>query len=432
MTMSLDELVSRIASESGVGEEEIRSRIEEKQRELGGLITPEGAAHVVANELGVNLLTDISRSRDIKIENIIPGMQSVDVVGRVRRIFTPREFTRNDGSTGRVCSLILADDTGSIRVVFWGRDVDRLDKIQEGDIIRIRDGYTREDLNGEPELHIGSRTRVILNPPDVEPEQFPEAEVHVRKIAELEDGMSTVDVLCKVLRIYEVREFTRDDGSSGRVVNLVVADETGRARLVLWNDDVSLVEDGKIEVGDVLKVVKGYVKVRMEEPEIHVGRFGKVVLNPEGAEALAEVPEDRIMRAEMRELKPGDRAEIRGAIVDVAEGVKIFERKEGKGVVFNVVIDDGSANMRAAFYDKLAEALLNVPLEKILAGDAEEEIERRREELLGREVVVVARVKTSNFTGKEELVVEDLNLNPDPRDEVRLLLDKTRSILGGS
>jgi len=429
--MSLEELIERIATESGVEEGEIRRRIEEKQRELGGLITPEGAAHVVANELGVNLLTGISRSRDIKIENIIPGMQSVDVVGRVRRIFPVREFTRSDGSRGRVRSVILADDTASIRVVFWGKDIEKLEKVEEGDILRIRDGYTREDLNGEPELHVGSRTRVILNPPDVDPEQFPEVETQVKKISELEDGMPSVDVMCKVMRIYEPREFTRDDGSRGRVVNLLVADETGRGRLVLWNEDVSLVEEGKIGEGDVLRVVRGYVKVRMDEPEIHVGRFGKVVLNPEGAEALTSLPGEEIVRRPMEELKAGDRAEIRGAIVDVGDEVRVFDRKNGKGVVFNVVIDDGTANMRAAFYDKLAEVLLNVPLERIVAGEAEEDIERRKQELLGREVVVVARVKTSDFTGKEELVVEDLNLNPDPKEEVRKLLDEAKSITGG-
>jgi replication factor A1 len=429
--MNFDELISKIASESGLSEEEVRRRVEEKQKELGGLITPEGAAHVVANELGINLFSGASKTRDIKIENIIPGMQSVDVVGRVRRIFPAREFTRSDGGKGKVSSLILGDDTATIRVVFWGKDTEKLEKIQEGDILRIRDGYTKEDLNGEPELHIGSRTRVILNPPDIKPEQFPEVETQIRKIAELQDGMPSVDVLCKVMRIYEVREFTRDDGSTGRVVNLVVADDTGRARLVLWGDDVSMVEEGKISEGDVLKVVKGYVKVRMNEPEIHVGRFGKVVLNPDGAEALAELPEEKIVRKEMKELKAGDRAEIRGAIVDVADVVRVFDRKSGKGVVFNVVIDDGTANMRAAFYDKLAETLLNIPLERIIAGEAEEDINKRKEELLGREIVVIASVRTNDFTGKEELVVEDLNLNPDPRSEVQRLLKEAKSIMGG-
>ena len=429
--MKFDELIGKIASESGLAEDEVRRRVDEKQRELGGLITPEGAAHVVANELGINLFSGASKTRDIKIENIIPGMQSVDVVGRVRRIFPAREFTRSDGGKGKVSSLILGDDTATIRVVFWGRDTEKLEKIKEGDIIRIRDGYTKEDLNGEAELHIGSRTRVILNPPDVDPEQFPEVETKVRKIAELEDGMPSVDVLCKVMRIYEVREFTRDDGSTGRVVNLVVADDTGRARLVLWNEDVSMIEEGKINEGDVLKVVKGYVKVRMNEPEIHVGRFGKVVLNPEGAEVLAELPEEKIVRKELKELRARDRAEIRGAIVDVAEEVRVFDRKNGKGVVFNVVIDDGTDNMRAAFYDKLAETLLNVPLERIIAGEAEEDISRRKEELLGREIIIVASVRTNDFTGKEELVVEDLNLNPDPKGEVQRLLKEAKSIMGG-
>lgn len=429
--MSLDELVKRIASESGLEEEEIRKRAEEKQRELGGLITPEGAAHVVANEMGINLFSGPSKTNDIKIENIIPGMQSVDVAGRVRRIFPPREFTRKDGNKGKVSSLVLGDDTGTIRVVFWGRDVEKLDKIQEGDILRIREAYTKADLNGEPEIHIGSRTRVILNPPDIDPAQFPETELPLKKIAELRDGMQSVDVLCKVMRIYEVREFTREDGSTGKVVNLIVADDTGRARLVLWGEDVSLVEDGKIAPSDVLKVVKGYVKVRMDEPEIHVGKYGKVVLNPEGAEALATLPVEEVTRKKIGELKAGERVEVRGAIVDVAEEVKVFDRKSGKGVVFNAIIDDGTANMRATFYDKLVEMLLNVPLERMIEGEAEDEINNRKEELLGREIVVVARVRTNDFTGREELVVEDLNLNPDPKNEVEKLLKEAKSIAGG-
>ena len=88
--MKLDEMVKKISGETGIKEEEILDRIEQKRKELGGLITLEGAAHIVANELGINLFEKLSDIIELKIENIIPGMRNVDVIGRVLRIFHQR------------------------------------------------------------------------------------------------------------------------------------------------------------------------------------------------------------------------------------------------------------------------------------------------------------------------------------------------------
>jgi replication factor A1 len=431
MKMEIEEIIKKIAGETGVEEEDLRERIEKKQKELGGLITLEGAAHIVANEVGINLFEEISARPELKIENIIPGMNSVDLVGRVMRVFEPREFDREDGSKGKVCSLILGDETGTIRTVFWGKDVALIEegKVEEGKLLRIKEGYTKENINGEPEIHIGMRTRVIPNPKDLKEEDMPLPEDRKKRISELEEGMSSVDVVCKVLRIFEPREFDREDGTKGKVVNLIVGDETGRSRLVFWDEDVGLVEKGQIKEGDVIKVKKGYVKMRFGEPEVNVGRYGKVVLNP--SEEIGEVPEfapPEITRKEMKDLKVGERAEIRGALVEVYENLKIFDRDDGKGMVINAVIDDGTASMRAAFYDKMAEALLNMPMQKALEGDVSEDISQRRKKILGREVVAVVRVKHSDFSGRDELVVEDINLNPDPKAEAEDLLKEARLI----
>jgi replication factor A1 len=184
--MDLEKIVKKIAGESGLEEKEIKDRIENKQKELGGLITSEGAAHVVANEVGINLFEGVAKTHDLNIENIIPDMNSVDVVGRVLRIYGPREFDKKDGSKGKVCSLVLGDGTGTIRTVFWGKDTGLIEegKIVEDSIIRIKGGYTKENINGEAEIHIGTKTRVILNPKDVRQEDIPLPEERKKKIAE--------------------------------------------------------------------------------------------------------------------------------------------------------------------------------------------------------------------------------------------------------
>ncbi len=430
--MELEDIIGRVVDETGMGEEDVRSKIDAKQKELGGLVTPIGAAHIIANEAGVNLLEGLSKSNELKIENIIPGMNSVDVVGRVTRIFPAREFEKADKTKGRVASLILADETGTIRIVFWGVDVALLeDKIEEGDVLRIREGYTKENINGEAEIHMGVRARAIINPKDVDKGEIPMPEQMKKKIAELEDGMASVDVVCRVLRIYEVREFEREDKTKGKVVNLVVGDETGVGRLALWNEDVGLVGNGQIKEDDIIKVKKGYVKVKYEEPEINVGKYGKVIVNPP-EEEVGQIPEipmaARVERKGMLELKDGEKAEIRGALVEIYDNLTLFDRENGKGMVINAVIDDGTANMRAAFYDKMAEALLNITLAEACEGEVTDKILERRGELLGREVIATVRVKHSDFTGRNELVVQDMNLNPDPRQEGEGLLMETKSI----
>lgn len=436
ISMELEEIITKIVAETGMGEEEVQVKIEEKQKELGGLVTPIGAAHIIANEAGINLLEGYSVENDLKIENIIPGMGSVDIAGRVTRIFPVREFERKDKSKGKVASIILADGTGSIRVVFWGKHADLLEegKIEEGDVLRIKKAYTKENINGEAEVHLGIRARVIINPKDVAGDEIPLPEDRQKKIKELEDGMGSVDVVAKVMRIYDVREFEREDKTRGKVVNLLIGDETGSARLVLWDEDVALVEEGKIGEGDVLKILRGYVKSRFEEPEVNVGRYGKVVINPgEEVEAIQQVsaaPWAGAERKNIGDLRQGDRAEIRGALLEIYESLRVFDRDNGKGMVVNAVIDDGTGNMRAAFYDKMAEALLNITLAEASEGDVEEKLEKRRRELMGREVVATVNVRHNDFTGREELVVHDLNLNPDPKKEAKELLKKAKLLEG--
>src|SRR5947208_2210770 len=64
-------------------------------------------------------------------------------------------------------------------------------------------------------------------------------ERHVRsvasfqRIADLEEGMEA-NLRATVTAITPIRTFTRQDGTSGRVVNLELRDESGFCRFVLW------------------------------------------------------------------------------------------------------------------------------------------------------------------------------------------------------
>lgn len=148
------ELIKHICSHAGKTEDEIHKLVKEKQEELSGLVSEEGAAHIIARELGLELLQEGLRT--LKIKNLTDGMRSVDITGKVMRIFEPRHWEKND-KKGMVANLLLGDETGVVRMVLWNEEVDLLTNgtIKEDDVIRLRGGYVRKGMNGQPEISKG-------------------------------------------------------------------------------------------------------------------------------------------------------------------------------------------------------------------------------------------------------------------------------------
>jgi ssDNA-binding replication factor A large subunit len=157
---SMKEIVKEISQASGLSEKEVEDKIEEKQIELSGLVSPEGAAYIVGKELGVNLLKE-SAGRRLKIKNVTPGMWSVDLTGRAVRISKKRDFER-DGKTKGVINLIIGDETGILRLSLWDYETELIEKlgIKAGDVVNIRNAYVKENGRGDVELRLGRAGKI--------------------------------------------------------------------------------------------------------------------------------------------------------------------------------------------------------------------------------------------------------------------------------
>jgi replication factor A1 len=92
-------------------------------------------------------------------------------------------------------------------------------------------------------------------------------------ILKIKNG-DNVSLTVKVDEIGPIREFTKKDGTTGRVANISISDDTGSCRFTLWNKDVEALTTNKIHVGSTIKIVNGYVKVTKFGTEISVGRWG--------------------------------------------------------------------------------------------------------------------------------------------------------------
>ena len=95
-------------------------------------------------------------------------------------------------------------------------------------------------------------------------------------VKELREGME-VTLRVHVDGFSSVREFRRQDGSSGRVVNADISDDTGRSRLVLWDEDVALVEQGRFRQGMTLRLVDCFVRASRFGIEVSRGKFGAIL-----------------------------------------------------------------------------------------------------------------------------------------------------------
>jgi replication factor A1 len=96
-----------------------------------------------------------------------------------------------------------------------------------------------------------------------------------KKIIDMKDK-EAVSLEVRVSKIYEIREFARKDGSTGKVRNVVIEDETGSCRLVLWDDDADLPEILGIADGDQLELRNCYVKFSDYGVDISRGRTGHI------------------------------------------------------------------------------------------------------------------------------------------------------------
>ncbi len=87
--------------------------------------------------------------------------------------------------------------------------------------------------------------------------------------------MKRVSVEAKVVEKGDAREVkSRFKDETYRIVDAVVADETGSIKLTLWNEQID-----KVNVGDNIKIDNGYITSFKGENQLNVGKFGTMKVN---------------------------------------------------------------------------------------------------------------------------------------------------------
>ncbi len=379
-------------------------------------------------ELSVNL-PEIKEDT-IKIDELGLGMNSINMVCRVSSHYPPVEFTRADGTTGVRASFIGEDETGVVRVVLWD-SVARF-KLGRGDFVKLENAYTRQGLNGEIEIHAGSRSRIIKTDANID---LPPLEEQARmKISDIREKMQNISISGRVIQVFPQRAY-----SNGMMASITIGDETGTVRVVLWNEGSEVVKE--LKKGDTILIRNAYSKAGLNSGvEIHVGKYSEIVVNHDpDIPSIEDIKKSLIKEKSIAELENLDsNIQIKGKIVEIDEKKRPIYmtcpecgstvQNSGFGwfceqcnediepkpnLIASFTLEDETGSIRTICFRENAERILGMNMEEVMniigeTQDEQEPLRKAKESLGGKEVIVVGRVKYSEFSDQLEFIVDEV------------------------
>ena len=314
MILDYETILRKIIDKSGLSKTDVEAKIKEKQIQLQDLISKEGAAHIISNELGIKLFDETPQT--LKINNIQVGLNSVNLSGKILNIYETRSFQKNNRS-GNIGSLLIGDETGTIRIVIWDENLIKLIKeMKQGDIIKIMNGYSKQNNNGFKELHLGGKSQILINPDGEKIEEVKITQISCRKKIKDLNNPGFAEVFGTVVDIFEPKYYNSCPICSKKlfpeldkfkcqehgitipkktpVLNIYFDDGTGNIRAVLFREQAEKLMNKKENLDELKKEARGkqlLLKGKVTKNEMF-NRMELVVNNleePDPKEIIAEL-----------------------------------------------------------------------------------------------------------------------------------------------
>lgn len=154
------------------------------------------------------------------------------------------------------------------------------------------------------------------------------------KIRDLATGSTLSSFFGRVISVSPPREFTRKDGEKGWVAHLILGDETGQARAVLWDEKAAAVAE--IEPGEVLEIIGK-----------QGGRPGDIVVL-----ALRKSPIEISCGTTVQpQFRPAERTDVEGTVLFIGESRTIARRDGSTGEMIEGCFFDGESTARIVAWD---------------------------------------------------------------------------------
>jgi len=197
--------------------EEFQRRVDETIEECGDLVDEQTAAMMVIGELG---------RQHVKIKGLSGKSSLFSFFGKVVDKTEPKEFDRADGEKGWVATLLIGDETGSTRVVLWDEKAGGAVDVVIGDVLEIIGRHPGKSTKEIYALALRQASCEITC-------SLPAQGFSSGSLAD-----EPVDLDAIVIAVSEPRSFTRRDGTTSDMIEAVIGDVKGSARLVAWTPEL--------------------------------------------------------------------------------------------------------------------------------------------------------------------------------------------------
>ena len=132
-------------------------------------------------------------------------------------------------------------------------------------------------------------------------------------LKDLYAGAKEISLQTRVLNLSPAKQFSRKDGSPFYLRTMTVYDENSTASVKLWDEKANLPGIENLKPGDLIKIIKAYVKSDLDgSPTINVGSGSNI----ETTDTKSEIPTIDTITKDISELKEGQKDLVISGILD--------------------------------------------------------------------------------------------------------------------
>ncbi len=349
--MTTQELIQEIQRKNPlISQEQIQERLQIERAKTGGLLGDETLLRLIAAKLGVQVQqNNIQNSETLKTSRLFAGLYDVTVSGKLIAVFPAKSFQSAEKS-GKLATLIIADEEGLLRVVLWNEKAELVERgeLKSGQAVKFLHGYTREDRYGKTELHLGTKSQIEVEPQN-KANEYPSIDKFTTKINTLNIECGNVNLSGVVKEILAENSFIKNDSSVGTVIRLTLVDDSGQALVVFWNEKATELEN----------TLKANARLLLVNAKVKEGQNGSIEVHVD-SNTFIDIQAAALRTTKIACLVENQIVDVEGTVSCLRENKEVTTSK-GETIKLSAFdLKDESGSVRVSAWREQAEDLKDV------------------------------------------------------------------------
>jgi len=176
------------------------------------------------------------------------------------------------------------------------------------------------------------------------------------KTSRLFAGLYDVTVAGRLIVVFPAKTFQGAE-KSGKLATLMIADEEGLLRVVLWNEKAELVERGELKSGQTVKLLHGYTREdRYGKTELHLGTKSQIEVEPQSKTNEYLSIDKFTVKINTLNLGCGN-VNLSGVVKEILAESSFIKNDSSVGTVVRLTLVDDSGQALVVFWNEKATEL---------------------------------------------------------------------------